>query len=146
MHLRQKKGGELLKDLALIAANDADDLAVRKVLAERHLAAGDPGSAEKWANECLYIDVYDPTVHVLLADAQAAGKKFTEAIEEFQTALALKPKKPGDIKLKLAEAQLAAGQRDAAKATVAGVLKADPEHPEAKALLERIDHPANDRQ
>ena len=87
VHLRQKKTAQFLNDLAMIAANDADDIAVRKALAERHLAAGDAAAAEKWANECLYIDVYDPSVHVLLADAQAAGKKYAEAIEEYQTAL-----------------------------------------------------------
>ena len=136
VHLRQKKTAEFLNDLAMIAANDADDIAVRKALAERHLAAGDAAAAEKWADECLYIDVYDPSVHVLLADAQAAGKKYVEAIEEYQTALELKPKKPNDLKVKLAQAQLAAGQRNAAKATIDGVLKADPEHPEAKELRE----------
>jgi cellulose synthase operon protein C len=140
VHLRQKKSAQLLNDLAMIAANDADDIAVRKVLAERHLAAGDAAAAEKWANECLYIDVYDPSVHVLLAEAQAAGKKYTEAIEEFQIALELKPKKPNDLRVKLAQAQLAAGRRDAAKATLDGVLKADPEHPEAKELLQKINH------
>ncbi len=139
VHLRQKKTAQLLNDLAMIAANDADDIAVRKVLAERHLAAGDAGAAEKWANECLYIDVYDPTVHVLIADSQAAGKKYPEAIEEYQTALELKAKKPNDLKVKLAQAQLGAGRRDAAKATLEGVLKADPEHPEAKQLLQKIE-------
>ena len=60
VHLRQKKTAKFLNDLAMIADNDADDLAVRKALAERHLAAGDAAAAEKWATECLYIDVYDP--------------------------------------------------------------------------------------
>ncbi len=73
-----------------------------------------------------------PSAHVLLADAQSAEKKFAEAIEEYQTALQLKAKKPNDLKVKLAKAQLGVGQRDAAKATVDGVLKDDPEHPEAK--------------
>ncbi len=139
VHLRQKKDAKFLNDLAMLAANDADDLAVRKALAERHLAQGHAAAAEKWANECLYIDVYDPTVHVLLADAQAAGKKFAEAIEEYQTALELKAKKPNDLKVKLAQAQLGKGDRDAAKATLDGVLKEDPEHPEAKALREEIE-------
>ena len=94
VHLRQKRTAELLNDLAMIAANDADDIGVRKALAERHLTAGDAAAAEKWANECLYIDVYDPAVHVLLADAQVAGKKYSDAIEEFQTALASKPRNP----------------------------------------------------
>ena len=64
-------------------------------------------------------------------------------IEEYQTALELKAKKPNDLKVKLAKAQLGLGQRDAAKATLDGILKADPEHPEAKALRKQIDHPAS---
>jgi cellulose synthase operon protein C len=139
VHLRQKQTGKFLDDLAMLAANDADDLTVRKALAERHLAQGHAAAAEKWANECLYIDVYDPTVHVLLADAQSAGKKFAEAIEEYQTAIELKAKKPNDLKVKLARAQLGKGDRDGARATIDGVLKQDPEHPEAKALRGEIE-------
>jgi tetratricopeptide (TPR) repeat protein len=139
VHLRQKRTDKFLDDLAMLAANDADDLTVRKALAERHLAQGHAARAEKWANECLYIDVYDPTVHVLLADAQSAGKKFADAIEEYQTAIELKAKKPNDLKVKLAKAQLGKGDRAAAKATLDGVLKEDPEHPEGKALREEID-------
>ena len=40
--------------------------------------------------------------------------------------------------MKLARAQLGLGQREAARATIEGVLKADPEHPEAKALRDQI--------
>jgi tetratricopeptide (TPR) repeat protein len=140
VHLRQKNTAKALEDLAMIAANDADDIAVRKALAERHLALGNAATAEKWAGECLYIDVYDPVAHVLLADAKAALKKFAEAIEEYQTALDLKAKKPNDLKVKLAKAQLGLGKRDAAKATLDTILKGDPDHPEAKALREEIDH------
>jgi hypothetical protein len=57
------------------------------------------------------------------------------------TALQLKPKKPDDLKVKLAGAPLGFGRRDAAKATIEGGMKADPEHPEAKALLEQIKAP-----
>jgi Tfp pilus assembly protein PilF len=138
IHLRQKKTAQFLADLAMIAAFDADNIDVRKELAQRYLAAGDPAAAEKWAGECLHINVYDPAIHALLADAQAAGKKFGPAILEYRTALELKAKKPNDLKVKLAQAQLDFGQRDAAKATLEDVLKADPEHPEAKALREQI--------
>ena len=40
VHLRQKNDGKFLDDLAMLADNDADDLDVRKALAERHLAQG----------------------------------------------------------------------------------------------------------
>ncbi|AMV36281.1 tetratricopeptide repeat protein [Planctomyces sp. SH-PL62] len=139
VHLRQKRTDAFLEDLAQIAENDADNLSVRTNLAERWLAAGDAAKAEKWARECLYVDVYSPTSHVLLADALAASKKSAEAVEEYRVALELKPKKPDDLKVKLARAQLDMGRKDDARATLDEVLKADPEHPEAKALREEAD-------
>ncbi|MDR3620007.1 MAG: tetratricopeptide repeat protein [Paludisphaera borealis] len=142
VHLRQKKTEAFLNDMALIAANDADDLGVRKVLAERWLAAGDAAQAEKWAEECLHVDVYDPSAHVLLGDALSAGKKYERAVEEYEVGLKMKPKKPNDLKVKLARAQLGLKKDDAARATLDEVLKADPEHPEAKALREESSKPS----
>ena len=40
IHLRQKKTDQFLNDLAMIASFDADNIDVRKALAERHLADG----------------------------------------------------------------------------------------------------------
>jgi tetratricopeptide (TPR) repeat protein len=142
VHLRQKKTAKFLEDLAMIAANDADDIAVRKALAERSLAGGKAAEAEKWAEECLHIDVYDSPAHVLLADALSSQSKYALAVEEYQTALELKPRRPNELRLKLAKAQLGLGQRDAAKATVETVLKSDPGHPEAKTLRDQITRPS----
>ena len=83
--------------------------------------------------QCLYIDVYNPTYHVLLADAQMARKKPTAAIEEYEVALTLKPRKADEIRVKLAKAQSSSGDKAAAIATLDAILKRDPEHPEAKA-------------
>ncbi|WP_406697763.1 tetratricopeptide repeat protein [Singulisphaera sp. Ch08] len=138
VHLRQKNDAKFLTDLAMIADNDADDLDVRKALAERHLAAKQPDQAEKWAMECLYVNVYDPACHTFLADALAAQKKFAPAIEEYQTAIDLKAKRPNDLKVRLAKAQLGLGNRNAAKATLDTLLKDDPDHPEAKELRKEI--------
>jgi Tfp pilus assembly protein PilF len=123
----------------MLADNDADDLDVRKALAEKHLGAGNAEQSEKWATECLYISVFDPECHVLLGDALAAQKKHDGAIEEYQAALGLKPKKAADLKVKLAQSQAGAGKRDDAKATLDEILKADPEHPEALALRKELE-------
>jgi tetratricopeptide (TPR) repeat protein len=138
VHLRQKQTSRFMADLEMVAANDADDLTVRKALAERHLELKNAPAAEKWAAQCLHIDVYDPVAHILLADAQSSLKKYAEAVEEYQTALELKAKRPNDLKVKLARAQLGLGQREDAKTTLDGILKVDPEHPEAKALREEM--------
>jgi tetratricopeptide (TPR) repeat protein len=138
VHLRQKDTAKLLNDLALLAANDADDLDVRRTLAEYHLKLGHAEDARKWATECLYIQVYDPTLHVVMADALTLGNDHAQAVEEYQVALTLKPKKPAEIKVKLAQAQAALGQNDEAKATLDDVLTADPDHPEARKLRETM--------
>lgn len=134
IHLRRKQEDKLLEDLEALAASDADNIDLRKQIAERYLASGHPDKAEKWATECLYIDVYDPSYHVLLADAHLARKKFAPAVDEYETALTLKPRKADDLRVKLAKAQFGLGDKAAAKLTVEGILKRDPKHPEAKAL------------
>ena len=139
VHMRQDNQVKFLNDLAMIAANEVDELSVRKNLADSHLKRGDLEEAEKWGWECLYVNVYDPDNHVVLADVLLERKKFDQAAEEYQTALELKPKKPNNIKVKLAKAQRGAGKNDDAKATLDAILKADPEHPEAKALREEMD-------
>jgi len=53
----------------------------------------------------------------------------------------LKPKKPAEIRLKIARALLDAGRKDDAKAAVDEILDVDPDHPEAKALREEIGRP-----
>lgn len=139
IHLRKKEPKKFLADLAMIADNDADDLDTRKALAERHLTLGDAAQAEKWATECLYINVYDPACHVLLADALLARDKPSEAVEEYKTALSLKPKKADQLKVKLARAESKAGHPDEAKTILDDLLKADPDHPEAKKLREEME-------
>jgi Tfp pilus assembly protein PilF len=139
VHLRQQKREKLLEDLAMLAANDADDLDVRTTLAEQHLARKEYDLAAKWAKECLYIQVYDPKFHVTLADAMLGASKPAEAVGEYRVALELEPKRPADIKVKLARALDAAGRGAEARSTLDAILKADPDHPEAKALRAELD-------
>jgi tetratricopeptide (TPR) repeat protein len=138
VHLRQGDREALLNDLAMLAANDSDDLAVRQTLARYHLEDGRHAEAQRWATECLYIQVYDPAHHLTLADALVGQEEFGEAAEEYEVALELRAKKPNDVRVKLAKALLGAGRKDEAKAAVEQVLASDPEHPEAKALRDEM--------
>src|SRR5262249_15474119 len=127
-----------LTDLTMLADNDADDLEIRKTLAQRFLQARQPDQAEKWATECLYVDVYDPVGHVVMADALSAQNKLAPPIEEFQTAIDFKAKRPNDVKVRRAKAQAGLGKRDDARQTLDAVLKQDPDHPEAKELRKEL--------
>lgn len=138
VHLRQKRMDKFREDLEFLAMNDADDLALRKKLVELFLEAGDFEKAERWGWECLYIQVYDPDCHVMLADALAGGGKWDEAIEEYDVALTLEPKKPDDIRVKLARAVAGGGDPGAAAEILRDILAEDPDHPEAKALLQTL--------
>ena len=137
VHLR-KKDPKLVNELVELANNDADDLALRKELTKRFNEAKDGPKAEHWGEECLYIDVYDPECHTLLADAHLVNQKPAQAVEEFDVALSLKPKKPDLIQVRRARALHASGKIAEAKAVIDEILKKDPDHPEAKAALGEI--------
>jgi tetratricopeptide (TPR) repeat protein len=134
IHLRRKQEPKLMQDLEALAMSDSDNLDLRKQLTDRFLAAKNFERAEHWAMDCLYIDVYDPVHHVSLGDARVGRQKYAPAVEEYEIALTLKPRKADDIRVKLARAQLGLGDKAAAKASIEAVLKADPKHPEALKL------------
>ena len=114
VHLR-KKDPRLVDELTALANNDADDLALRKELARRYIAAKDADQADRWTTECLYVDVYDGECHTLKAEAALLANRPAEAVEEYDAALTLKPKKPDDLKVKKAQALARAGRLDQAR-------------------------------
>ena len=86
-----------------------------------------------------YIDVYDPADHVLLADALAAGKKYAAG----DRGVPDRPRAEGQEARTTSRSSWPGPSSASASATPPGrrstsVLKADPEHPEAKELREEI--------
>ena len=137
VHLRNKDP-KIVYDLVELANNDADNLALRKELTRRFTDEKDGPKAEHWGQECLYVDVYDPECHTLMADAYLANQKPTQGVEEFDVALSLKPKKPDLIQVRRAKALHASGKIAEAKAALDEILKKDPDQPEAKTALAEI--------
>jgi tetratricopeptide (TPR) repeat protein len=137
VHLR-KKDPKFVDDLVILANNDADDLTLRKELTKRYIEKKDPAQAEHWGNECLYVDVYDPECHTLMADAYLLADKPGLAVEELDAALTLKPKKPDLIQVRRAKALKAEGKIAEARAILDEILKKDPEHPEAKKARDEV--------
>ncbi|MCX7426369.1 MAG: tetratricopeptide repeat protein [Planctomycetia bacterium] len=115
---------KLASELTQIAQNDADDLIARKKLAQMALAGGDYPAACRWAGECLDIDVSDPALHGVFAEALLGCHNHAKAVEEFDAAIELAPDEPR-FRLGLAAAYLEAGRGDAAREPVAPLLKGE---------------------
>ena len=131
IHLRQKKTAHFLSDLAMIASFDADNIDVRRAAGR---AVPDPVTrlGREMGRRLPAHQRLRPRHPRPAGRRPVMGKKFEHAAHEYQVALALKPKRPDDVKVKLARAQFELGQRDAPRPRSKGVLKADPDHPEAK--------------
>ena len=53
--------------------------------------AKDYAAAERWATEGIEIDVMDADLHRVVAESAAKRHNYTEAVEEYETAVELKP-------------------------------------------------------
>ena len=116
---------------------EADDPAPRKALAEMSLSEGNFDAAFKFAKLALHIDVLDAEIHRDMADACRGKKDFRRAIDEYETALELKPKDP-DAQLGLAECYLATDRKADATKLVDEVLKKDEANKRAAELKEHL--------
>ncbi len=68
--------------LAKLAELDADDVAIRKKLADLAMKAKDFAAVERWSREALQIDVMDAGIHRTLAEALEINGKPEEAKQE----------------------------------------------------------------
>lgn len=129
-----EKRREALQTLVQI---EADDPAPRKALAELALSESNYEDAYKYARLALHIDVLDAEVHRMLGEASRHLKDSKRAIEEYETALELKPKDV-EIQLSLAELYIAGGRTADAKKLVDEVLKKDADNGRAKELQDKM--------
>jgi tetratricopeptide (TPR) repeat protein len=130
---KKKLAGVLVK----LAENDADDLVVRKKLAQLALEAGDYATAEQWAYSGIQIDVMDLDLHRWRAEAAVARQQPALAVDEYQVAIELAPDEL-PLRLGLATTLRDAGRRDEARAATKELLQRDPKYPGADALLQEL--------
>ncbi|MGD9723703.1 MAG: tetratricopeptide repeat protein [Pirellulales bacterium] len=137
VYLKSGDQQKLVAVLERLAQADADDLPIRKKLAQLALAKGDTSAAERWTREALQIDARDVDVHVWRGEAFVAQKKPADAAAEFAVAVELDPEHAA-FRLDLAKALLQANQQDQAKAALEALLQREPDHAEAKRLKESL--------
>ncbi|MBS0202701.1 MAG: tetratricopeptide repeat protein [Planctomycetes bacterium] len=125
---------DALKTLTQI---EADDPAPCKALSEMALAEKNYEDAFQYARMALHIDVLDAEIHQLLGASLHGLKRDPRAIQEFETALELKP---GDLNLQLdlAEVLIAADRQAEARALIEKVLTKDPAHERALELKSQL--------
>jgi len=137
VYLAERNDVKLAEALTQLAALDADDLPIRKKLAQLAHARGDFAAAGRWAREALHIDVMDVDVHRMLAEAYVGNGAFGPAAEEYEVAVKLDAKDPA-LQLALAEACLSANREDRARQALERVQKLDPDNARAAKLLENL--------
>lgn len=133
VYLESGERDKLSDALVELADREADDLKVRKKLAELAAEDKDWKEAARWANEVLHVDVSDPSAHAILGRAAAANKNWKEAASEFETAIELNPKNTA-LLLELGEVYLQQGKKDAAKKLAEKARLADPTNADASKL------------
>ncbi len=137
VHLKSGDDDQLAEVLARLARAESDDLAIRKKLAQLALAKQDFAAAADWANQALCIDVTDADVHRLFAEAELGRHNYSKAIVEFEAAVELDPQ-DADLRLASAQAYASAGKPGEARRVLEALLRIEPDHVEAAALLEKL--------
>jgi len=122
---------------AALANADNEDLAIRKKLVQMALDAKDYAAAEKWATEGIEIDVMDADLHRVVAESAAKRHNYVVAVEEYETAVELKPDDP-KTQIALAKTLIDAKQPAKAREVLRRLLQQSPDHTGAKKLLESI--------
>jgi tetratricopeptide (TPR) repeat protein len=113
-YLLTKNTAKLRPTLEGLAMADADDLPIRKKLAQMALDAGDFEEARRWAVDSLHCDVEDASAHRMLAAALEGLKLPAKAVEEYEVAVKLDPD-DSQAWAGLANAARAAGKADVAE-------------------------------
>jgi tetratricopeptide (TPR) repeat protein len=126
---------EAESQLAAMTAINERSYAAASQLVDVRLALGDSAGAIRALDALMYVDPTDPAVHRQFAElAEAAGQKQT-AVREWRVLVALDPADPVTAYYRLARAELAVGDRDAARKAVLRALEQAPGYEPALELL-----------
>ncbi len=137
LYLKTGADPQLAPVLVQLAELEYDNATLRKKLAQMAIAREDWTEAERWAKDALFIDLADASVHAQLGQARVNLQKLPAAIEAYETAIELDPEQPA-WRFALADAHLAAGQKDAARRVLTKLLEVAPDFPGADVMLEQL--------
>jgi tetratricopeptide (TPR) repeat protein len=130
--------GDLRRAAAALAAMTAINeraYDARIMLADLRLTLGDSGGAADALDQAMYVDPTDPGIHRRLADLAEGLHRPALAVREWRALVALDPADPAIAYYRLARAELAAGDRAAARRAVLRALELAPGYEPALELL-----------
>jgi tetratricopeptide (TPR) repeat protein len=107
----------------------------RIALADLRLAVRDSVGAAEALDQAMYVDPTDPAIHQRLADLAEALHQPVLAVREWRALVALDPADPALAYYRLARAELAVGDREAARRSVLRALEQAPSYEPALELL-----------
>ena len=137
LYLAAEDEAKLVEPLTRLAALDADDLTVRKKLAQLALKRREFALAADWARQALHIDATDAATHRLAGAALALAGRTGEAAEAYALAIELAPKMAA-WRIEWAKVLIAAGDRAKAQAVLKELLAQEPQHEAAITLLQSL--------
>lgn len=137
VYLKTRDNQRLAEVLVKLAEADADDVLVRKKLAQLAVADARWEDARRWASEVLHIDTQDSQTHAQLAQALNQLGQHPRAAEAYELAVQLDPDQLA-WRFAWAETCHRAGQDARAREILAELLARQPDYPGAHALLEQL--------
>ncbi len=135
MYLEQKREAEALAEF--VGWSRYDENAAAPVMRAAEIYRGRSNWAEVAAalERAVYIDPYDPKLHVLLGEAASRSGNWPVAVSAYQVLLGLNPPDPAGAHLNLAQALLGSGKKQEAKREVLRALEIAPGYQKAQQLL-----------
>ncbi|MBT5017713.1 MAG: tetratricopeptide repeat protein [Planctomicrobium sp.] len=129
---------EIQSLLETLASRDYDDIPSRKRLAKRATTKNELATAIQWSSEAIAVDSLDTSMHRILAESLYANKEYKRAVRAYENLMFLDQVTVED-QLAFAKLLRKQKQRPRAESVLRKLLNEDPQHKEAKTLLEIIE-------
>ena len=138
--LLEQKGdqAQAAKVLESLVKTDENNLDALKAIARIRLALGERQQALAALQASFFISPFDYKLHTQAGELSADLKNYSQALTEFQVALALAPPNIAEANYNVASAFHALGRQPEAKRAVLRALEAAPRYEKAQELLLRI--------
>ena len=142
--IKQERPADARRYLAQVLDGDHTAAQALRQLLTITRGPEDAAVRQRAAERIIEIDPFDATAHTVLGDLALTRGDLPVALRELQAAVDAGPPNPAEALTSLAEATLAAGQRDAAKQHLIKALETTPRHERAQELLLRIIEKSDD--